>query len=127
MLRAVPVQRFTDLEAHAKANGLSDEAAWRYAVLGWWTEHFGVPAPRIISGYRSPAYQRQLQERWDRGDRTGLASRPADNSQHSTRNAWDTEQTLGLAYMSALAPYLGVRWGGTFQDPDRNHFDLGIR
>ena len=117
--------RFTELEAYATSQGLSDDAAWAYAVLGWWSEHFVPVAPKILSGRRSPFHNRQLQERWDRGDRAGLTARPADNSNHLRGEAWDIESGRALDIMAQLAPYVGVRWGGTFGKPDRNHFDLG--
>lgn len=118
-------ERFTQLEAAAQAAGLTEEAAWRYALLAWWGEHFGAPAPRIVSGRRSEARQRELRERWDRGDRAGLVTRPALYSNHTRGTAWDVERGRGLDMMARLAPYAGVRWGGDFATPDPVHFDLG--
>lgn len=111
------------MEAHAQAAGLNDDAAYAYAALAWWTEHY-VPAPRIVSGRRSLERQMELQRQWDRGDRRGLKARPATNSAHVTGDAWDVESGPGLDVMAQFAPYAGVRWGGNFRDPDIVHFDM---
>lgn len=123
----VSVDRFETLFSLYKDSGLTQDAAWRAAVLAWWGEHYGYRAPRIISGYRSPARTRQLQAQWDRGDRRGLVVRPASNSIHHSREAWDWERVPHLWVYGAWAPQLGVRWGGNFSNPDPVHFDLGRR
>lgn len=92
---------------------------------------------RIISGYRDPAHQTALRDRWLRGDRSGLGGEPARNSLHTVGRAVDVQ----LAYRGQLVPVastpreywlflaellepVGVRWGGRFSRPDPNHFDL---
>lgn len=93
--------------------------------MGWWGEHYGIPAPRITSGARSNARNRQLQQRWDRGDRAGLSVRPADDTAHSTGDGFDLggAPPYTLQVYGYWAPYVGLRWGGTFRDPDKIHFD----
>lgn len=91
----------------------------------------------IVSGYRSPARQRELRARWDRGDRRGLVYRPAAVSRHSTGRALDIGWIIdgrpvpvrgipvsAWTYLAALmAPY-GVVWGGQWNPPDLPHFEL---
>jgi uncharacterized protein YcbK (DUF882 family) len=91
----------------------------------------------VVSGYRSPAYQAELRDRWDRGVRTGLVVRPARTSRHTQGRAVDvqfaylgervavraTPRDYWLFLDSLLAP-VGVRWGGRFRPPDPNHFEL---
>lgn len=80
----------------------------------------------FISGYRSPEYQKELQERWDRGDRAGLSYRPADSSAHTRGNAFDIVAPYNtlLALGNAIQEVRGARWGGRFVPPDNNHFDV---
>jgi hypothetical protein len=89
--------------------------------------HFGVAPSRIVSAYRSREYQKELQKRWDAGNRAGLVVRPADKSTHTERVGFDLDgDAQKLQFYGWLASYLpGVRWGGTFTTPDRVHFDLG--
>ena len=100
------------------------------------TENPGVTI-RVVSGYRSEAYQAQLRARWDSGDRAGLLVRPALVSRHSSGRAvdlafsWegypiavrDTPRQYWQYLAEILAP-VGVRWGGTFRPPDLNHFEI---
>lgn len=121
------LDRFRELYRHATSKGLIHEAAYAYATLGWWGEHYGLRTPAIHSGYRSPQHQRSLQARWDRGDRAGLVVRPADSSPHTRRVGWDVERCEHLWIYGAWAPYLRVRWGGNFQGQHKGdvvHFDL---
>lgn len=114
--------RFYALYARGLAAGLSRRAATGYATLGWWLEHYDIQAPKITSGKRSKARQKELQRRWDRGDRAGLVARPADNSAHTEGEAFDVSaDSWTLQVMGAWAPYAGLRWGGAFADPV--HFD----
>lgn len=123
---AAPTERrYRELFRRAKGEGLNDQAAQLYATLAWWGEWYEIRAPRIISGYRSPRKQKALQRRWDRGDRRGLRSRPADRSAHTTREAFDlAADDWTLAAFGSWARYLGARWGGDFSDPDPPHFDV---
>lgn len=123
--RDVPASRFYTLFQLHKDAGLTDDAAYKAALLAWWGEHYGYRAPRITSGYRSPSRTRFLQQKWDRGDRSGLVVRPASSSIHHSREAWDWERVPHLYVYGYWAPSLGVRWGGDFSNPDPVHFDLG--
>lgn len=68
-----------------------------------------------------------LQAQWDRGDRRGLAVRPASDSAHTRRNAFDLQNDKPtLNVLGREARRLGARWGGTFIPPDINHFDVEI-
>ncbi len=92
---------------------------------------------RVTSGYRSPAYQRQLRARWDRGNRGGLVYRPALVSRHSTGRAIDigfvirgrpvpvaSIPAISWAYVGALMERQGVTWGGRWSPPDLPHFEV---
>lgn len=108
-----------------RASGLTDKAAQAYATLTWWGEHYGIRTPPITSGKRDAKRQAELRARWDRGDRRGLVVRPAANSHHTRGEAFDLTGGPHLATLGELAPYAGLRWGGTFRDTDPVHFDLG--
>lgn len=122
------LQRYwLNLNTYARAWGLDDETARAYATLAIWEfMTTGRGALRIISGYRSEERQAQLRRRWDDGIRDGLATRPALSSAHSRGHAFDVEPDPSgetVWRWGAWASYLGLRWGGTFTDPDPNHFD----
>lgn len=109
---------------HARAMGLNRKTARAYGQLAAWLAHDGERMPPIVSGYRPAWRQRALQERWDRGDRAGLVVRPAHDSKHSRREAFDLQRSPLLRKLGAWAPAAGLRWGGTFQKRDDVHFDL---
>lgn len=114
------------MEKEARRAGLTRAAAEAYATLMWWGEHYGYRAAPIVSGRRSWWQQRRLRAAWDRGDRAGLAVRPAARSAHTQGTAFDVQRVPHLWVYGELARYLpGVRWGGTFSEPDPIHFDLG--
>ena len=118
-------ERFWRHYEHGLEKGLTEETAYEYATLVWWGEWYGIPAATITSGRRSIAHQRTLRERWARGDRRGISSRPALNSRHVTGQAFDIRtdnrnRTNAYAY---LAQFLNLRWGGDFSQPDPGHFD----
>lgn len=92
---------------------------------------------KVTSGYRSPAYQRRLRARWDRGDRGGLVYRPALVSRHSQGRALDVGWVIrgrpvpvsaiplsAWSYLGALMERLGVTWGGRWDPPDLPHFEI---
>lgn len=84
-----------------------------------------LPQPVVVSGYRSPEYQRSLQERWDRGEREGLSVRPATHSRHSDGLAFDLgNDEWVLYYFGPYAERRGGRWGGRFLTPDVGHFEV---
>ena len=86
----------------------------------------GIGPITVTSGYRSPAYQRQLQARWDAGNRSGLVVRPADSSAHSRGEAVDISlpDPADLAKLGPWARRNGYLWGGDFRTPDPVHFAL---
>lgn len=111
--------------ARGLAHGLTNATARAYATLTWWGEHHGITTPSISSGARTAVAQRAMRERWDRGDRRGLVARPAERSKHVEGKAFDLAASAAdLQTLGRLAPYAGLRWGGTFQDYDPVHFDL---
>lgn len=116
--------RWHSLFRIAKSEGLTDNAAYVYATLAWWGEHYNIPAGEIVSGKRSALKQRYLRWRWDRGDRSGLAARPAIESKHTEGRAFDLARGRHLEVYGAWAPLLGARWGGTFTEADPVHFDV---
>lgn len=100
--------------------GLSENFAYRSAALYLYLWIEGLD-PRIQSGRRSSAHQADLQARWDRGDRQGLAARPADTSQHTLGKAIDIT-TNNPAREAQIAEALGVGAGYRFKTPDPVHF-----
>ena len=112
--------------------GLTDYAAALYADLMWWGMHWGFPAAPITSGRRSSSRQREIRHRYDylvsRGLRPrefGIYGRPAERSSHTIGEGFDLQRVSWMWIYGALAPYIGLRWGGTFTDPDEIHFDTG--
>lgn len=110
-----------------KRSGLIDEAALWHAWATWWlvVMGYGFPGrPDIVSGYRSPSRQRELLERWRRGDRSGLVAKPACESWHTIGRAWDVQSDVsGFTLYADLLDFTErVRDGRVFGDP--GHFDL---
>lgn len=88
-------------------------------------------SPRIASGFRDPAKQRELQARWDAGDRTGLRVRPATNSAHSTTTFIGAPAATAIDMPSSdeqraatIAKSLGLGAGLAFSTPDPGHYYL---
>ena len=77
----------------------------------------------LTSGYRSPAEQAALYDRYLAGDPNVLYP-PAKNSYHEYGLAVDVESNK-LLELGQYAESIGMRWGGRFGDPV--HFDLGKR
>lgn len=122
----VDARKWRDLTKYAKGQGLTSKTAEAYATLTWWGMHYGLDPAPIVSGYRSARRQRELVAAWDRGQRAGLAVRPAVDSAHTQGKAFDLARVPHLWAYGQLSSYLpDVRWGGTFRTPDPIHFDLG--
>jgi hypothetical protein len=98
---------------------------------------------QLNSGYRDFTDQLNKRERWDNGDKQNLAVRPATpglslhqyglaidmNPVHengTTITSTDTNDVWEASGIVAIADRLGLRWGGRFEEPNRDaiHFDL---
>lgn len=108
--------------------GLRPEMAWPYAVLdAYLWAYTGFGAPQIQSGYRDPAYQRSLYERWKAGD-PGIQYRPASQSWHMAGLAIDVNKghpnypTFHKWFVGWYGPHL--QDGSTFGDP--GHYAIPI-
>lgn len=107
------------------AHGLSLAAQELYSDISALARRNGWDPPPIISGYRSPEYQRELQARWDQGDRQGLAVRPSDVSAHFTGDAFDLGgPSEHLETYGRYATARGAVWGGSFLRKDPRHFQV---
>jgi hypothetical protein len=93
-----------------------------------------IDPPLLLSQCRSAEKQLTMQLEWDRGNREGLATRPADpeNSNHvpdefgvcrafdlGNSHAW--LRMVG-AHVSKHIPW--AEWGGTWFPPDLPHFQV---
>lgn len=96
--------------------------AWATGVLAYYG-YTEPQRPDITSGYRDPAKQRNLLERWNRGERAGFIGKPACRSQHTIRNAIDVQTDVDgfEPYAYLLVTYTGATDGSTFND--QGHFD----
>jgi LAS superfamily LD-carboxypeptidase LdcB len=78
----------------------------------------------VTSTLRSYAEQDRLYREWRAGKRKYPVA-PPGHSRHETGTAFDIGSSArGLAVAGAIAPYLGLRWGGTFTKRDPVHFEL---
>lgn len=94
----------------------------------------GMAAPRVISACRSRADQMTLRQRWDSGDRRGMAYRPAhpDQSRHvpdenGICHAFDVGNTADWCDVIGKwvrANVSWATWGGEWMPPDKNHFQV---
>jgi len=107
--------------------GLSESFARKAALLVNWFFAYGL-RPSIVRGHTSAEHQRQLQQRWDRGDRAGLRVRPATDSLH-TREDWGNPAAEAIditttddAFAARIAEYLGIGAGWNFKTPDAGHY-----
>lgn len=90
--------------------------------------------PRITSLYRDPAHQQALRAAWDRGERAGLRTRPADprTSAHTQDDFLGRPAARGIdivtrddAAAARVARSLGeMRAGYYFTSPDPGHYDV---
>jgi hypothetical protein len=84
--------------------------------------------PRITRGWSSPEHQKELQARWDRGDRAGLRVRPASSSEH-TAESWGQPAARAIDIVTdndvtaaQIARALKIGTGMDFKTPDAGHF-----
>lgn len=112
--------------------GLNSSLAMKISQLYLWGLLSGFPMS-VTSGWRDPEKQRALQERWDRGDRSGLAARPATNSKHSTTTFFGSPDAMAVDLYAGnqqnlrtlgywAEEFLGLNWGGSFKNADLVHF-----
>lgn len=113
---------------------LSPYAEFILQKISEFAQFLKIAPPDPISTCRSFSDQLELQRRWDRGDREGLAARPADpeNSKHTPGpdgfcRAFDLGNDRDWLKMIAprvIAAYPGVVWGGNWIPPDYPHFQV---
>lgn len=83
--------------------------------------------PKITSGFRNPAKQQQLLERWERGD-PSIVAKPATNSKHSiTKYGRPAALAVDISTndhhkAAQVAKMLNVKAGYFFNSPDPVHF-----
>ena len=99
--------------------GIHPQAAARYAAIATVMKAYGMEAPRIISGRRTAAEQRELKDRYP--------DRAASCSWHTAGLALD------LDYMAAGYPMFAELWAATggrdgrkFSKPDIGHVDIPV-
>jgi len=103
--------------------GVGEKMARLFHAFDYWANYYGIDAPEILSGYRSPEGQASLRRQWDLGNRKGIAVRPARKSKHTERKALDLKPTPYLSWYGMIAAYYGYGWGGDFRGaPDPGHF-----
>lgn len=108
--------------------GLDSTFADRVALFLAYLYQYGLN-PRITSGWRDPEHQRELQERWDRGDRAGLRARPATDSAHTHTGAFGGRAAKAVDIVTsddsraaAIARALNLGSGLFFSHPDPGHY-----
>lgn len=110
------------------AQGLKSEIAARYVVAAILAKCSTGSYPRIVSGYRSPAEQEKLVNRWAAGERAGIVAPPAEDSFHTRGLAVDvTTKGRGFDVFRDAMLLMGARWGGHFRTYDPVHFDFPNR
>lgn len=111
--------------------GISSSVAVKFAILYAALQVLGL-RPRINSGWRDPAKQRELIARWNRGDRAGFIGKPAspDGSRHCRTTLFGGPASTAIDMPCAnndlgakVARALGLRAGVDFNDP--GHYDAG--
>lgn len=123
--------------------GLAGPVQWLLNTIGKWAKREGFASPLVISACRSARKQAEMRARYDRGDRTGLAYRPADpkNSRHvadETGVCWAFDLGNSAEWLQAAGVFVqsrevsvalpGARWGGVWIPPDPGHFEVqGMR
>ena len=119
----------TEYKAYLVENwGLNSDLAEKVAVFLLYAYFYGLNWT-INSGFRDPEYQKELQKRWDAGNRTGIVARPATNSLHSV-TGWLSKpdsHAIDLKFndqnlAGQLSPFFGLKWGGNFNSRDPVHF-----
>jgi hypothetical protein len=105
-------------------------------VLEWIkqkAQYLGMGQPILLSTCRTYEHQKNLQERWDNGERSGIRSRPA-NPEDSLHVAGDdgkcrafdlgnSDDWLGVIGPRVVGEFPTVEWGGNYINRDPNHFE----
>jgi hypothetical protein len=85
--------------------------------------------PRVTSGFRDPSKQKEMQARWDAGNRAGLRARPATNSAHTATGFLGRPAAKAIDIVSSdekkaadIASRLKVGAGLYFQKSDPGHY-----
>lgn len=117
--------RYQTLYFDLQAQQIDREVAYAYSVIDYWMRSlWGVQAPPIVSGYRDPARQAELYQRWLQGE-PGI-SKPA-------RQSWHLEgRAIDISKNHWLFPYFEWLWdygkfgrnGRDFVSSDPGHFDI---
>ena len=134
--RVIRAQRVIDIVAPADvrepAAGEPGLAPKLQDVIRWMARaarDLGLAPPIVISTCRSRQQQDQMRERWDRGDREGMAYRPAEQSWHIPGqdgmcyavDFGNTREWLSIIGPLAENRYIGLEWGGHWLPPDYAH------
>lgn len=106
--------------------GLDISFSSQVALLYLYFFYYGL-SPVITSGFRDPAYQKQLHDRWEAGDKS-IVVEPAVNSKHSyvklgkpSALAIDIS-TNNHFKASQIAKALNIKAGYDFKTSDPVHF-----
>ena len=132
-----------ELRCTMQGTVLAGPTEWLLNQLRIWARKTNRSAPVVVSLCRTAERQRELQQRWDAGDRRGLRVRPVnpENSKHvadENGECWafdlgNDDQWLEAAGAYVLSPAIqsalpGARWGGSWIPKDSVHFDVdGMR
>lgn len=92
------------------------------AVDRFTTTWFRWPGIWIISGARTPEHQTILNPTVPRSCHVQCPSMAADLQVGAVEELQSDEV---FAILGGMWMLMGGRWGGSFSDPDPNHFDLG--
>jgi len=111
-----------------KNQGAASKAAYAFALLFALCWAAGL-SPRIARIYSDPERQRELQRRWDRGEREGLRVRPATSSKHSLQDWLHRPASIAIDMptnndrkAALIAAGIALGTGISFQVPDPGHY-----
>lgn len=107
--------------------GLERNFAQAIAIFLLYLAQYGL-SPVITSGYRSPAKQASLQQRYAAGD-TSVVVKPATNSKHSKKDFLGNPASEAIdistnnpRFSAAIAEALGIGTGIRFNPSDPVHY-----
>jgi hypothetical protein len=121
--------RFSDTGREKLTDDLNQVLTWMDAF----TAANRLPPPILISTCRTKQQQTEMQNRWDAGERSGLAARPADASdslhvaelfqQCRAFDLGNTQEWLDIVGPQTIKAFPMVEWGGNFMLVDKPHFE----